>query len=64
MRCIYCLEEKEPSQFTGREHVLLQSFGRFDQSPGSSYGKNFVLKCVCDPCNQHFGDGIDIEVRA
>ncbi len=54
-RCIYCLEEKDPTFFTGREHVMLQSFGLFD-------GKNFVLKCVCDACNKFFGDTIDLKL--
>ena len=54
MRCIYCFQEKPRAAFAKREHVLPQSFGRF--SPG-----NLVLRdCVCDECNQFFGDKIEL----
>jgi hypothetical protein len=55
MRCIYCLEKKDASHYTGREHVIPQAFGLFDSN-------NFVLKCVCDACNKCFGDGIDMKL--
>ena len=54
-RCIYCLEEKDETAFTGREHVLPQAFGTFD-------GFNFVLRCVCDDCNGFFGKTIDRKI--
>jgi len=52
VRCIYCLEEKPASAFSGREHVTPQAFGRFDTN-------NLVLRCVCDDCNNYFGREID-----
>ncbi len=53
MKCIYCLEEKERDNFTRKEHVLPQSFGKFEN--------NFTLtKEVCDQCNQFFGDKLEI----
>lgn len=40
MRCIYCLEDKEAPFFQKAEHVLPQSFGKFEQ--------NFTLRdMVC-----------------
>jgi hypothetical protein len=49
--CIYC-EEKDPTKFAGREHVIPQAFGTFgSQTP--------VLKCVCDACNAYFGKELD-----
>lgn len=54
MDCIYCKKDRLPSFYKKREHVIPQAFGRF--SPD-----NFVLKnCVCDECNQHFGDKIEL----
>jgi plasmid stabilization system protein ParE len=52
VRCIYCLEEKPASAFSGREHVTPKAFGRFDTN-------NLVLRCVCDDCNNYFGREID-----
>ena len=49
-RCIYCLEEKPIASFN-REHVVPDSFGRFDH--------NLVLTCVCRDCNSYFGDTLD-----
>lgn len=52
--CIYCLETKGPNEFRKVEHVLPQSFGRF--SPA-----NLVLRnVVCDDCNQHLGDELEL----
>lgn len=54
MRCIYCKEDKPPSSFKKREHVIAQAFGRF--SPD-----NLVLReCVCDDCNKLFGNQIEL----
>lgn len=50
-RCIYCTLEKIWKDFN-REHVLHQSMGKFKDA--------LVLRCVCKPCNQHFGDTIDL----
>jgi len=51
--CIYCLEEKSVSSFSGREHVIPQSFGRFTPD-------NIILKnMVCDECNSFFGKDHD-----
>jgi hypothetical protein len=53
MICIYCQEDKPSSSFTHRDHVLPQSFGRFEN--------NFTLnRVVCDYCNQYFGDNLEI----
>ena len=55
MKCIYCLDEKDENNFTKVEHVIPQSFGLFEN--------NFTLKkCVCDECNQFFGDNLEMIV--
>lgn len=54
MQCIYCTEDKPLSSYKKREHVIPQAFGRFIPD-------NLVLKkCVCDECNQLFGDKIEL----
>ena len=54
MKCIYCLQDKPLNEYKKREHVIPQCFGRF--SPD-----NLVLhKCVCDECNQYFGDELEL----
>ena len=50
-RCIYCLEMKG-AEFFNRGHVFPQAFGLF--------GKNMVLDCVCEECNQELGDTIEL----
>src|SRR5262245_2467501 len=52
-RCIYCLEEKPPEAFTGREHVTPQAYGRFEN--------NLALRCCCGGCTTYFGRGIDMK---
>ena len=53
MICIYCLEDRPQSCFTKVEHVVPQSFGRFNN--------NLTLhEIVCDGCNQYFGDNLEI----
>jgi hypothetical protein len=53
MICIYCLEDQTQSSFTKVEHVVPQSFGRFEN--------NFTLhETVCDGCNKYFGDNLEI----
>lgn len=55
MKCIYCLEDKPQTSFTKTEHVLPQSFGRFEN--------NFTLNgIVCDDCNQHFGNSLEMDL--
>lgn len=54
MKCIYCHQDKPLNQYTKREHVIPQCLGRF--SPD-----NLILnKCVCDDCNQYFGDKLEL----
>ncbi len=53
MICIYCLEDKTQSSFTKVEHVVPQSFGRFEN--------NLTLHVtVCDGCNKYCGDNLEI----
>jgi hypothetical protein len=54
MHCIYCKKDETLSSYNKREHVIPQAFGRFIPD-------NLVLKkCVCDECNQLFGDKIEL----
>jgi len=54
MQCIYCKNNKDKNCFTNREHVIPQCFGTF-------YPNNLVLhNCVCNECNQYFGDEIEL----
>jgi hypothetical protein len=56
MTCIYCRADKPKELFNGREHVLPQSFGRFD-------GENLTLHDeVCDECNRFFANNLDIHL--
>jgi len=51
--CIYCKEDQPESAYTKAEHVLPQSFGRFED--------NLTLnEVVCDHCNQYFGDELEL----
>ncbi|WP_395848113.1 HNH endonuclease [Cystobacter fuscus] len=51
--CIYCKENKPSAAFKKTEHVFPQSFGRFRD--------NLTLNdVVCDGCNKHFGDTIEL----
>lgn len=47
--CIYCGSTVPPKK---REHVMSQAVGTFEQ--------NWTLDCVCDACNQHFGDTFEL----
>lgn len=49
--CIYCMEPKAEAAYN-REHVIPQSYGRFDTT-------NLVLDCVCRECNTFFGSQLD-----
>lgn len=52
-RCIYCLEDKSDECFRKAEHVMSQSFGKFED--------NLTLRgVVCDDCNQYFGDTLEL----
>lgn len=54
MKCVYCLKDKETSDFKKRDHVIPQSFGKF-------HANNIVLhQMVCDECNQYFGDHLEL----
>jgi hypothetical protein len=54
LRCIYCLKDKNPSDFQKREHVIPQGFGLFTPD-------NLILReLVCDECNQYFGDHLEL----
>jgi len=51
-RCIYCLENKPNDTYRMAEHVMPQSFGRFQN--------NFTLHgVVCDACNHHLGNELE-----
>lgn len=52
LKCIYCKKSEPEVSFKKREHVIPQAFGCFEPD-------NMVLKCVCDECNQYFGDDVD-----
>lgn len=53
-QCIYCLEVKPPSSFNDREHVVPQSFGKFEPN-------NLVLRnSVCDVCNDYFSATLEL----
>jgi hypothetical protein len=54
-RCIYCLETKPAATFDS-EHIIPQSFGRFEVGPG---GGPTTLHCVCRACNHAFGKTLD-----
>lgn len=50
--CIYCLNEKAPSDFN-IDHVIPESFGTFEN--------NFTLtEAVCRECNQYLGDKLEL----
>jgi hypothetical protein len=52
-RCIYCQQDRSADAFTKVEHVMPQSFGRFQH--------NFTLKnLVCDDCNHYFGNHLEL----
>ena len=54
MKCMYCREESPKATFSGREHVVPQSFGTFDEG-------NFTLHDkVCDSCNSYFANNLDL----
>ena len=53
IECIYCRENRLTSSYTKADHVLPQSFGKFEN--------NLTLKrLICDSCNQFFGDNVEL----
>jgi HNH endonuclease len=51
--CIYCKEDKPKSAFIKAEHVLPQSFGKFNN--------NLTLNgVVCDECNSYYGNELEL----
>lgn len=48
--CIYCGSSDEPR--LKREHVIPQSYGAFHD--------NWTLDCVCDGCNEYFGQKLEL----
>ncbi|MCP4653028.1 MAG: HNH endonuclease [Candidatus Omnitrophica bacterium] len=53
-KCIYCSKDKAEEEFSKREHVIPQCFGKF--TPGNL----LLYKSVCDECNQFFGNNIEL----
>jgi len=47
--CIYCFSTTPPE---GVEHVVSKAIGLFEQ--------NWTLDCVCDACNKHFSQTLDL----
>src|SRR5437016_2988444 len=60
MQCIYCSVDKYQQSFLKTEHVMPQSFGRF-QNNFTLNGANHP-QIVCDCCNQYFGDNLEINL--
>jgi hypothetical protein len=54
MICIYCLQDKNASEFQKCEHVILQAFGRFSKDNLTPYDQ------VCDDCNEYFGRRLEL----
>lgn len=52
-RCIYCRETKDANSFKKADHVIPQSFGKFNPNNPT------LNQLVCDDCNQVFGDTIE-----
>ena len=52
MICIYCSKNEREISFKCREHVVPQSFGKFNC-------KTPTIHCVCDECNHYFSKELD-----
>lgn len=50
--CIYCRSTTQEPQFSRPEHVVPKAFGRFKN--------NLTIFCVCEECNQWFGDSLEV----
>ncbi|STX39014.1 HNH endonuclease [Legionella feeleii] len=53
-RCIYCRTVKHSTMFNSREHVIPQSFGKFNPTNLILNDKNQRIWKVCDSCNNNF----------
>lgn len=54
-KCIYCQENKDSDHFRSVEHVIPQSFGRFENNLT-------LINKVCDTCNGYFGKHLDLHL--
>lgn len=53
--CVYCRRTLPVAAFSRPDHVIPRAFGTFE--------RNFTLiGCVCDECNQYFGDELEVEL--
>jgi len=50
--CIYCRAITSKDGFARPEHVMPRAFGNFKT--------NFTIFCVCEGCNQWFGDNLEV----
>jgi hypothetical protein len=50
--CIYCRTRTDALKFSRPEHVIPKAFGRFKS--------NLTIFCVCEECNQWFGDNLEV----
>jgi hypothetical protein len=50
--CIYCRARTDAVRFGRPEHVIPKAFGRFES--------NLTVFCVCEECNQWFGDHLEV----
>lgn len=53
IQCIYCREDKPASAYEKVEHVIPQSFGRFENNLT-------LLRLVCDLCNKFLGNNLEL----
>lgn len=49
--CIYCRTQTAEAEFSRPDHVVPKAFGKFKN--------NFTVFCVCEDCNQWFGDNLE-----
>src|SRR5262249_9614119 len=52
--CIYCETQTAGERFSRPEHVIPRAFGRFRG--------NLTVFCVCETCNQWFGDHLEVSL--
>ena len=55
MRCIYCKEEKNSTDFSNREHVIPAGIGTF----GAGIRTPTLINLVCNTCNQAMGNDLE-----
>ncbi len=53
MACIYCKKTEKETSFNKSEHIIPQSFGRFNDNLT-------LVGVVCDDCNQFFGNTLEL----